>query len=165
MRLRSERGRGEHGTLSYSRRATDRPFTVIVCAACVGDRSLSVIDELRPTIGRCPHGMLVSAECLLGSLSCASRPTGYGVMAVLQPCTKDRVAFGPPHWIGPITNKFDAAVLRDWLESGQWETTPLPTQLCGYQQWAGRASLRNWGIATPLTAGAVRSSAVRVRGR
>jgi hypothetical protein len=143
MRLRSGRGRPEHGTLNYSRRATDRAFTVIVCAACAADRTLSVIDELRPTIGRCPHAMLVSAERLLGSLSCASRPAGYGVMADLQPCTKDRVACGPPHWIGPITDKFDAAVRRDWLEQGQWETTPLPTQLCRYYQWAGRASLRN----------------------
>ncbi len=129
--------------MTFPRRATDRPFTVIVCAACATEHNLSVIDELRPAIRRCPHAMLVSAECLLGPLSCASRPTGYGVMAVLQPCTKDRVACGPPHWIGPITNKFDAAVLRDWLELGQWETTPLSTQLCGYHQWAGRASLRN----------------------
>jgi hypothetical protein len=129
--------------VTSSHRATDRPFTVIVCTACSADHDLSVIDELRPTIRRCPRAMLVSAACMLGPLTCASRPTGYGVMAVLQPCTKDRVAFGPPHWIGPITNKFDAAVLRDWLESGQWETTPLPTQVCGYQQWAGRATLRN----------------------
>ena len=143
MRLRSGRGRPEHGTLTYSRSATDRPFTVIVCAACAADRTLSVIDELRPTIRRCPHAMLVSAACLLGSLTCASRPTGYGVMAVVQPCTKERVACGPPHWIGPITDSDEVAALRDWLELGQWEIAPLPTQLGGYHQWAGRASLRN----------------------
>jgi len=118
MRLRSGRGRPEHGTLTYSRSATDRPFTVIVCAACAADRTLWVIDELRPTIRRCPHAMLVSAACLLGSLTCASRPTGYGVMAVLQPCTKERVACGPPHWIGPITDSDEVAALRDWLELG-----------------------------------------------
>ena len=30
---------------------------------------------------------------------------------------------GQPHWIGPITDKRDAAALRDWLELGQWENT------------------------------------------
>ncbi|HUE33581.1 MAG TPA: hypothetical protein VMQ38_11930, partial [Mycobacterium sp.] len=55
-------------------RGTDRPFTVIVCAACEVDHDLSVVDELRPTIRCCPHAMLVSAACMLGPLTCASRP-------------------------------------------------------------------------------------------
>jgi hypothetical protein len=114
---------------------TDRPFTVIVCAACAADRDLSIVDELRPTIRRCPRAMLVSAECMLGPLTCASRPTGCGVMAVLQPCTNDRVACGPPHWIGPIADDCEAAVLRDWLELGQWENAPAPTQLRRHQLW------------------------------
>ncbi|MGO8850289.1 hypothetical protein [Mycobacterium sp.] len=50
--------------MTSPRRGTDRPFTVIVCAACAADHNLSVIDELRPTIRRCPHAMLVSAACL-----------------------------------------------------------------------------------------------------
>jgi hypothetical protein len=129
--------------LISSRRPTDRPFTVIVCTACATDHNLSVIDELRPTIRRCPHAMLVMAACLLGSLTCASRPTGCGVMALLQPCTKDRVACGQAHWIGPITDKCDAAVLRDWLELGQWESTPLPRQLTGHRLGARRAILSN----------------------
>lgn len=56
-------------------------------------------------------------------------------MAVVQPCTNDRVACGPPHWIGPITDNAQAAALRDWLEQGQWEDTPVPKQLGQHQLW------------------------------
>ena len=124
-------------------RATDRPFTLVVCTACAADHNLSVIDELRPTIRRCPRSMLVAAACMLGPLTCASRPTGCGVMAMLQPCTNDRVACGPPHWIGPITDKAEAAVLRDWLELGQWENAPVPRQLGRHQLWTRNASRSN----------------------
>lgn len=122
---------------------TDRPFTVIVCAACVVDQELSVIDELRPAIRRCPHSMLVSAACMLGPLTCASRPSGSGVMAVVQPCTNDRVASGPAQWIGPIADSEAAAALRDWLELGQWENIPVPEQLGRHQRRARDAGQRN----------------------
>lgn len=123
--------------MTSSRRGTDRPFTVIVCAACAVADELSVIDELRPAIRRCPHSMLVTASCMLGPLTCASRPTGGGVMAVLQPCTNDRVACGPAQWIGPIADGDAAAELREWLELGQWETAPVPGRLGGHQRWTG----------------------------
>ncbi|BBY39471.1 hypothetical protein MMAN_36050 [Mycobacterium mantenii] len=126
-----------------ARRGTDRPFTVIVCAACAVGHQLSVIDELRPTIRRCPRSMLVSAACMLGPLTCSSRPTGGGVMAVVQPCTDDRVACGPAHWIGPIADRAAAAELRDWLERGQWEITPVPRQLGLHERWTGGSSRRN----------------------
>ncbi len=64
-------------------------------------------------------------------------------MALLQPCTNDRVACGQAHWIGPISDKCDTTVLRDWLELGQWENTPLPSQLTGYHLGARRAILSN----------------------
>lgn len=118
---RHPRDRTGHAALTSSHRATERPFTVVVCTACAADHQLSVIDELRPAIRSCPRAMLVSAACMLGPLTCASRPTGCGVMAMLQPCTNDRVPSGPPRWIGPITDHGDAKVLRDWLERGQWE--------------------------------------------
>ena len=127
--------------MTSPRRATERPFTVIVCTACAADQNLSVIDELRPTIRRCPHAMLVAAPCMLGPLTCASRPTG--VMAVVQPCTTDRLACGPTHWIGPVTDNDDAAALRDWLELGQWENTPVPTQLSRHRLWARHRSRSN----------------------
>ena len=124
-------------------RGTDRPFTVIVCAACASGLELSVVNELRPTIRCCPHAMLVSAACMLGTLTCAARPAGCGVMAVVQPCTNEREACGPPHWIGPITGHAQAAALRDWLELGEWESTPLPKQLGGFQIWAVNSSRCN----------------------
>lgn len=122
---------------------TDRPFTVIVCAACAVDHELSVIDELRPAIRRCPHSMLVSAACMLGPLTCASRPSGGGVMAVVQPCTNDRMASGPAQWIGPIADSDAAAALRDWLELGQWESVPVPRQLVRHHRWARDSRRRN----------------------
>ena len=129
--------------MTSHRRGTDRPFTVIVCTACAGAEEFSVIDELRPAIRRCPRAMLVSAACMLGPLTCASRPTGCGAMALVQPCTNDRIACGPPHWIGPITDYGQAAALRDWLELGQWENKPVPRCLRGHQSWTGIAGQRN----------------------
>ncbi|OBH00602.1 hypothetical protein A9X04_28120 [Mycobacterium sp. E3247] len=124
-------------------RGTARPFTVIVCAGCSADRELSIIDQLRTAIRRCPHAMLVAAKCVLGPLTCASRPTGGGVMALVQPCTKDRAACGPSHWVGPITDEDEAAALRDWLELGQWENTPVPRQLARHQRWVRGAGRNN----------------------
>jgi hypothetical protein len=129
--------------LGSPHRATDRPFTVIVCTACAAERDLSIIEELRPAIRRCPRAMLVSAACMLGPLACASRPAGYGVMALLQPCTNDRVASGPPQWIGPIADNCDAAALRDWVERGEWENAPLPRQLSKHEFWTRSAGRSN----------------------
>src|SRR6202453_1670965 len=95
------------------RRAPHLAFPLVVCSACATEHNLSVIDELRPTIRRCPHAMLVSAACILGPLTCVSRPKGCGAMALVPPCTNDRVPSGPPRWIGPITDNLDAALLRD----------------------------------------------------
>lgn len=129
--------------MTSARRGTDRPFTVVVCATCTADQHISVIDELRPAIRRCPHSMLVEAACMLGPLTCASRPTGCGVMAVVQPCTNDRAACGPPHWVGPIVDSDEAAALRDWLELGQWENMPVPRPLRRHQFWARNAGRAN----------------------
>ncbi|ASW87635.1 MULTISPECIES: hypothetical protein [Mycobacterium] len=129
--------------MTSPRRGTDRPFTVIVCAACAVNDRLSVIDELRPAIRRCPHSMLVSVACMLGPLTCASRPTGGGVMALVQPCTNDRVASGPARWIGPIADSDSAAALRDWLVLGQWENIPVPRQLDRHQRWTRDSHRRN----------------------
>jgi hypothetical protein len=119
------------GSMACPHRGTNRPFTVIVCTACATGHARSVVDELRTGIQPCPHAMLVCAGCMRGPLCCAFCSTGRGVMAVLQPCTKDRVACGMAHWIGPITQRSDAAVLADWIELGQREIMPLPPELTG----------------------------------
>jgi hypothetical protein len=129
--------------LTSSHHATDRPFTVFVCTACAAERELSVVEELRPAIRQCPRAMLISTECMLGPLACACRPAGQGVMAVLQPCTHDRVACGPPRWIGPITDNSEAAALRAWLEQGEWENEPLPRQLTRHDVWTRSAGRSN----------------------
>lgn len=124
-------------------RGTDRPFTVIVCDACDGDPALSVIDELRPVIQNCPHAMVISAGCVLGPVSCAARQSGCGVIAIVQPCTRDRRPCGAAHWLGPISEPADAAALRDWIESGQWERAALPEPLARHVRWAEQASQNN----------------------
>jgi hypothetical protein len=60
-------------------------------------------------------------------------------MALLQPCTEDRMACGWGQWIGPITDHGQVAALRDWLELGQWEKTPAPRHL-NTHQFRARAS-------------------------
>ena len=55
----------------------------------------------------------------------------------------DRVARGPPHWIGPIADYGEAAALRTWLELGQWETTPMPRDLGRHQLWTRKAVQSN----------------------
>lgn len=133
----------ERRMLTSPRQATDRPFTVFICTACATERDLSTVEKLRPAIRRCPRAMLISTECMLGPLSCAARPAGYGVMALLQPCANDRVACGPPQWIGPITEDTDAAALREWLERGECEKAPLPRQLRRHDFWTRSASRSN----------------------
>ena len=116
---------------------TGRPFNVVVCTGCASDVVLPVLSTLRSTIRRCPHGMLVRASCLLGSLTCASRPTGAGVVVVLQPCTLDRVPSGQALWLGPVNDFDDVAALRGFIERGAWETEPLPERLGVHQRWTG----------------------------
>lgn len=124
-------------------RATQRAFTAIVCAGCAPELGLSVLDGLRATIRRCRHGVLVRTDCLLGPLTCASRPTGRGVLVVLQPCSHDRRPDGPARWIGPINSDDDVEILRDWLERGDWTLQTLPDQLCKHFLSIDRSSRRN----------------------
>lgn len=125
------------------RRATDRAFTVIVCSCCAAEPGLSVLQELRESIRRCQHGMLVSAPCLLGKLTCAARTDGSGTMVLLQPCSTDRSPVGPPRWVGPITNPADAEAVRAWLERGDWDIDTLPQRLRSPLNSLAAASSRN----------------------
>lgn len=125
------------------RRATDRAFTVIVCSCCAAEPGLSVLEELRGSIRRCQHGILVSAPCLLGKLTCAARTDGSGTMVLLQPCSTDRSPVGPPRWVGPITNPADAEAVRAWLERGDWNVGTLPQRLRSPLNSLGAASSRN----------------------
>jgi hypothetical protein len=124
------------------RRATDRAFTIIVCSCCAAEPGLSVLQELGESIRRCQHGILVSAQCLLGKLTCAT-PTGRpGTLVLFQPCSKNRSPIGLPRWIGPISNPTDVEAVRAWLERGDWDIATLPQRLQSPLNWLA-ASSRN----------------------
>lgn len=99
-------------------------FTLVVCSECGAGQRNSVIDRLSEVVRRCPHGMLVAAECLLRSGWCANRQ-GDGVMLLLQPCALDRSALGPGRWEGPVVDDVDLDRVCDWIAEGRWEAGPL----------------------------------------
>lgn len=117
------------GSWPASRQATGRPFTVAVCASCVGEPEFDVLAELRATIRRCPHAVLATTGCLRGPLSCQANRHGRGVMIIVQPCTVDRTPDGPTLWIGPICNRTDLRTVRRWIEDGRWDLRTLPDWL------------------------------------
>jgi hypothetical protein len=125
------------------RRATDRPFNIIVCSCCATEPGLSVLQELRKSIRRCPHGILVSAPCLLGKLTCAARTDGPGTMVLLQPCSTDRSPLGPPQWIGPLSSPADTEAAQAWIERGDWTIATLPQHLQSPLNSLAAASSRN----------------------
>jgi hypothetical protein len=106
--------------------ATEQPFTLAICGGCEPGAAEQVVEGLRPSIRRCPHGVLVSASCLLGGLSCRARTSG--VFAVLQPCSTDRVSTSAAVLLGPISRD-DITAVRGWLEAGAWEERSLPEHL------------------------------------
>ena len=109
--------------------ATDRAFALVVCTGCNAEQGISVLDELRATIRRCPHGVLVAAGCMLGPLTCAARPDRPGVFVLLQPCSTDHTPTGSATWVGPINDRFDAAAVADWVQRGEWSLDALPRHL------------------------------------
>jgi hypothetical protein len=110
------------------RRVTERAFTVVVCSCCAAGCELFVLKELGKSVRRCRHGILVSAPCLAGKLSCAIH-NNAGTIAVLQPCLKDRSPLGSPYRIGPINNAFDTEEAQGWIERGDWTIATLPQHL------------------------------------
>jgi hypothetical protein len=128
--------------MASARSSTSRPFTVAVCTSCAAEPATRLLQMLRASVRRCPHGMLVITACLLGQFTCATRPSHNGVMLVLQPCSTDRIPTGPPQWVGPVNNSVDARTVRDWLEQGNWERHRLPDHLRAEATLA-RPSIRN----------------------
>src|ERR1700682_615846 len=83
--------------MTTSHSGTSRPFTVYLCTICTAKPKLAVLEELRATIRRCAHGMLVTTACMRGPLACAARP--HGPIVILQPCGGARShRFGPLDW-------------------------------------------------------------------
>jgi hypothetical protein len=115
--------------VSRVRRATQRPFTVVLCTRCGTAPGSSLLEHLRATIRVCHQGMLVTTGCLLGDSACASRGAHTGAVLMLQPCTTERRPLGPARWIGPIDADADVVAVCRWIESGQWGLDGLPERL------------------------------------
>lgn len=114
--------------------AAEQPFTVVVCRgnACGHARAQAVIDGLRASIRRHPHAVLMSADCVLGPVSCHASAVAAqrsGPLLLVQDCTEDRVPQGPAWWVGPVTDPEDIAAVRHWLDNGHPHTAGLPPHL------------------------------------
>jgi hypothetical protein len=120
---------------------TRRPFTVAICTACDTGVAHHLLPRLREVVRNCPHGMLVSTQCLLGALTCATRPE-RGMMMLLQACNPERVPTAAIQWIGPVSTPADADAACAWISAGLWDRADLPPGLRAEQSLA-RASARN----------------------
>lgn len=129
--------------MTVPRRATDRPFTVALCISCPAEPERAALKQLRRSIRRCRHGVLVTTGCLRGTVSCAARPHGAGAVVVMQPCSVDRAPDGPAHWIGPIKGGDDLRAVCDWLERGEWDVRDLPERLHAELNRAAAVGRRN----------------------
>ncbi|BBY60578.1 hypothetical protein [Mycolicibacterium sarraceniae] len=116
--------------MTGSPRLTTRPFTLVLCAACDSSLGPVLLDQLRATVRRARHGMLVTAGCPLGEYTCLARDDGGGAILMFQPCSTSRVALGPARWIGPIDNLDDLHAACSWVARGRWESDRLPERLC-----------------------------------
>jgi len=103
----------------------DRPFTLVVCAACdvAGDE---VLDGLRRAVRGCRHGIMVSTGCLERFLHCRRR---RGVHAAVQPCAADRRPTGAVVRLGPLRTEAEAAAVGAWLRAGMPDDGTLPDTL------------------------------------
>ena len=87
---------------------------------------------LRECVRRSGHGVLISAQCLLGRLGChALGVSGHraGPLVVVQRCSPDRTPDRPALWIGPLSSTEDITELCRWLDAGELTSTNLPARL------------------------------------
>lgn len=120
--------------------AHDGAFTVVVCQApsCESASDPGLVDALRATVRHCPHGVLVTTGCVLGTLACRSSVGVPGGIVVVQPCGKDRRPQGAAIWVGPVRSGDDTRALCWWLEHGDLRGETLPHRI----RYAARAALR-----------------------
>ncbi|MDI2030315.1 hypothetical protein QFW96_16920 [Saccharopolyspora sp. TS4A08] len=104
-------------------------FTAVVCDDC--REQLPVLDALRESVSRTPHGVLVSAPCQLGSLWCRTRAqtSGDGTVVLVQPCDLKRRPTGPVIPVGPLRDRADLAALTGWMTSTPLSADTLPARL------------------------------------
>jgi hypothetical protein len=98
----------------------DQPFNVALCQAGPCARSSrELLQPLRAATRRCPHGVLISAGCLLRAPRCQARP-GHdsGAYLLVQPCDRSRRPRGIAISVGPVLTRADAAAVAAWLADG-----------------------------------------------
>ena len=110
---------------------TDQPFTAVVCRS--GPCTLNgarLLQWLRAATRRCPHGVLISAGCLLRAPRCLVSP-GHdsGAYLLVQPCDHDRQPQGTAIAIGPVLTSADAAAVALWLAEGGLDAARLEPRL------------------------------------
>lgn len=114
----------------------ERGFTAIVCHGprCGHDHGQAAVREFRGPVRRHRHGVLISAGCMLGHLSCHAWATSSGrpctgTLLIVQHCSPERTPIGPAWWIGPLTTEDDIATVRRWLDTRDLSITALPARL------------------------------------
>lgn len=108
-------------------------FTAVVCQHCNTDAELPMLQSLRDTIRRCPHGVLLTSGCILGHLWCRAirsrTPRLAGPIVLVQPCTTERRPIGPAIPVGPLRTLEDLTALGRWLERAPHRNHGLPARL------------------------------------
>jgi hypothetical protein len=96
---------------------SDEPFNAVVCRAgpCT-QAAAPLLRRLGAATRRCPHGVLISAGCVLRASRCLGAPAhDSGAYLLVQPCDLDRRPRGLAIGIGPVLSDADARVVADWL--------------------------------------------------
>jgi hypothetical protein len=109
---------------------SDQPFNAVVCrsGACSGTAK-QLLQWLRAATRRCPHGVLISADCLLRAPRCQAPSHESGTYLLVQPCDRDRRPNGTVIGIGPVLTDDDAAAVAEWLLDGSFDVTRLEPRL------------------------------------
>lgn len=117
-----------------------RGFTAIYCGAqdCPSrSTGPDIAARLREAVQRCPHGLLVRGECVLGLLGRSGWPFGgrcqhhggAGAFVIVQPCDANRRAVGAAAVAGPLHEDSDVDDLCRWLVEDLPVRAPLPDHL------------------------------------
>lgn len=118
---------------------TDQPFNAVVCrSGPCASTAQQLLERLRPATRRCPHGVLISAGCLLRAPRCQTAPgRDSGAYLLVQPCAPDRQPRGIAIGIGPVLSDADAAAVAQWLTDGRLDAARLERRLRITDQPAG----------------------------
>jgi hypothetical protein len=108
----------------------DHPFNAAVCQSgpCAGPAG-RLVPLLRAATRRCPHGVLISAGCLLRASRCRAPGHESGAYLLVQPCDVDRRPSGTAIGVGPVLTDADAAAAAEWLAFGDLDAALLAPRL------------------------------------